>query len=138
MQSIGRRVAMASVLTLMGVVLACARDGSTAPGEPRENQGAQNPPTSTGQGRSDGVALSITPSALVLRVGDSGTLTAAAVDANGNIVSVPTGTLPWTSSNTAVATVNGNGTVTAIAAGEATVSTTSGGLSGSAKVLVTR
>jgi alpha-amylase len=75
---------------------------------------------------------------LALRVGDTGVLTAALVDAAGAVVEVPTGALPWSSSTASVVTVSGTGTVTAIGAGEATVSTTSGGFSGSARVIVTR
>jgi alpha-amylase len=84
------------------------------------------------------VGLAVIPAALALRVGDTGVLTAALVDAAGAVVEVPTGPLPWASSNASVVTLSGTGTVTAIAAGEATVSTTSGGFSGSARVIVTR
>ena len=132
MHSIKRYVVTVAALALTTTVLACAHDNPSAPtGSP--DQGTA---TSGGQTRADAAGLSVTPGALAMKVGTAGQLTAALVDGAGAVVEVRGGTLPWTSSNGAVATVSGAGTVTAIAAGEATISVTSGGFTGSARVVV--
>jgi len=136
MQSIRRWLVSTSALALTAATLACGADGPAAPKDPATNQGSQGTGTTGGQNRTETV-LSVIPGSLALHVGESGTLTAAVIDANGNIVQVPASPLPWVSSNTAVATVTGAGVVTAVGAGEATVSTTAGGLTGSARVRVT-
>ena len=139
MQSIRRWLLQTSTLALAAAAtLACGVDGPVVPKDDAANQGSQGSGTSGGQTRTDPTVLSVIPGALALHVGESGTLTAAVIDANGNIVQVPASPLPWTSSNTAVATVTGAGVVSAVGAGEATVSVTTGGLTGSARVLVTR
>jgi uncharacterized protein YjdB len=67
-------------------------------------------------------------------VGSAVQLGATAEDSAGNPLSGRT--ITWTSSNGAVASVNGSGLVTGIAAGTATILATSGGKSGSAAVTV--
>ena len=138
MHSIKRRIVNTSALVLAAATLACGRTDVSAPDNGAPKQGSQTTPTSAGQTRPDGAGLTVTPGALALRVGDKGGLTAALVNASGAVLEVPTQELPWTSSNTAVATVTGTGAVTAIGAGEATISTTVGAFSGSARVIVTR
>ena len=139
MQAIGRWILNASAVTVVAATVACGRDSPLAPGSASSNQGAQGGDTTGGGTRSNSSAtgVSVTPGALALRVGDTGILVAALVDASNAVVEVPTGSLPWTSSNAAVATVSGTGTVTAIGAGTATVSVTAGGFSGSAQISVT-
>ena len=137
MHSIGRWIGSASVIALVAGTLACGRDIS-APRDAGATQGTTGAPPSTGQPRSDATGLSITPNALALRAGETGVLTAALVDGSGAVVEVPTGALPWTSSNAAVVSVTNAGVVTAVGAGEASVSTTAGGFSASARVVVTR
>lgn len=136
MQSIRQWLLHTSTLALMAATLACGADGPAAPKEAAANQGSQGDGTAGGQNRTETV-LSVIPGALALHVGESGSLTAAVIDANGNIVQVPASPLPWVSSNTAVATVTGAGVVTAVGGGEATISVTTGGLRGSARVLAT-
>src|SRR5207245_11274032 len=68
-------------------------------------------------------------------VGPTVQLTAAPKDASGNPLSGRVVT--WASSNTAVATVNGSGLVSGVAAGPATITATSEGQSGMATVTVT-
>jgi uncharacterized protein YjdB len=121
-------------LALATTTLACSHDNPLAPGD--ANQGTQGPATSGGQTRTNAVGLSVIPGSLAIKAGLVGQLTAALVDGAGAVVEVPAGALPWTSSNTSVATVNGSGTVTAIGAGEATISVTTGGFTGSARVVV--
>ncbi len=79
------------------------------------------------------VSIEVTPPTVALSVGDSATLTATAYGENGETISgVGFG---WESSNPAVATVNG-GTVTAVAAGLASISASSGGVVGASSVEV--
>jgi uncharacterized protein YjdB len=66
--------------------------------------------------------------------GASTQATAVARDAAGSVVSGVTFT--WTSSNTAVATVNASGSVSAVATGSAIITGTGGGKSGAATVVV--
>ena len=78
-------------------------------------------------------SVSLTPSTLALEAGKSGTLTAAITPDNATNQAVT-----WTSSDTAVATVE-NGVVTAVGAGEAiiTVTTADGGKTDACTVTVT-
>jgi trimeric autotransporter adhesin len=81
--------------------------------------------------------VTVSPSTLTLRDRDgqrTGTLTATTRDALGNIL---TGrVVTWSSSNTNVATVNPNGVVTAQNRGNATITATSEGKSGTASIVV--
>jgi uncharacterized protein YjdB len=68
----------------------------------------------------------------------AGTTTTASVsgrDQQGQPIA--TGPVTWTSSNTAVATVDAAGTVTGVAAGNVTLTGTAGGISGSVPLAVT-
>jgi uncharacterized protein YjdB len=78
-------------------------------------------------------SVTVSPAAASVQVGTTAQLTAALKDANG----LPTsGSVTWTTSNAAVATVSTSGLVTGLVAGTATVTATSGGQSGSATVTV--
>lgn len=79
-------------------------------------------------------SVSVSPSTVSLSPGGSTTLSAAAKDANGNVL--PNRAVAWSSSNSAVATVSGTGVVTAVALGTATITATSEGKSGTASVTV--
>ena len=81
-------------------------------------------------------SVTVTPSAAALAVGETAQITATPRDANGNALSGRTVT--WATSNAAVATVNGNGLVTGVAAGSATITATSEGKSATAAVTVTQ
>ena len=74
-------------------------------------------------------SVTVSPQNLELKVGETATLTARIQPSNAQ------GTLSWTSSNTAVASV-ANGTVTAVAAGSATITASAGGKSASCQVTV--
>ena len=103
--------------------------------------------TATSGGVTGSATLSVTPAppapvaAVSVALGTSslttgGTTTATATlrDASGNVL---TGrAVTWTSSDAAVATVSAGGQVTAVAPGSATITATSGGVSGSAAVTV--
>jgi uncharacterized protein YjdB len=100
--------------------------------------------TATSEGKSDKATITVvapvssvvvSPDSISVIVGNTSTLTAAVKDAGGNTLDGRDVT--WKSDNTAVATVDGNGVVTAVAPGATTVTATSGGKSGNAKVVVT-
>lgn len=80
-------------------------------------------------------AVEITPASVSVRIGTTVSLTAKAVDAEGRTL---TGRqIAWSSSNTAIATVNSEGVVTGVAAGAATITAQSENRSGTAAVTVT-
>jgi uncharacterized protein YjdB len=82
-------------------------------------------------------SVTVSPSAatLVLSITPSRQLTAETRDGNGNLL---TGrTLSWASDNSAAATVDANGLVTAVAAGSATITATSEGKNGASAITVT-
>lgn len=85
-------------------------------------------------------SVAVTPATPSVNVGATAQLTASALDQDGSVMAgFPAAT--WTSSNTGVATVNGSGVVTGVAAGSATItaSMVSGGVTktGTATVTVT-
>ena len=78
-------------------------------------------------------AVSVAPASATLAVGSTQAFTATLKDATGNIL---TGrSVAWASSNAAVATVSGS-TATAVSVGAATISATSGGITGGAALTV--
>jgi formylglycine-generating enzyme required for sulfatase activity len=77
--------------------------------------------------------VSVSASATTVPVGGQVQLSAA-VRARGN--ALPGGVSGWTSSNPAVATVNGSGTVTGVSRGSVTVSANAGGVQGTASLVV--
>jgi uncharacterized protein YjdB len=79
-------------------------------------------------------SVSVSPSPASMSVGQTLQLTATPKDASGNPLSGRVVT--WSSSNTAVATVGGNGLVAAIAAGATTITATSEGASGTSGITV--
>jgi len=99
--------------------------------------------TSEGQSGTSAITVAVAPVATVnvalaptsiTAVGTS-QATATTLDANGNIL---TGrAITWSSGNPAVATVNAQGVVTAVAVGTASITATSEGKSGSATITVT-
>ena len=80
-------------------------------------------------------SVGVAPAALSLTVGQTGQVTAIPSDASGNPLSGRVVT--WTTNGAAVATVNGNGLVTAQGTGTATITATSEGQSGTAAITVT-
>jgi len=79
------------------------------------------------------VSVVITPAAVV--VGQTAHATAALSDASGNVLT--NRSIAWQSSNTAVATVAGNGDIAALAPGAAVITASSEGKAGSASLTVT-
>ncbi len=84
-------------------------------------------------------AVSVTPAAHTMSIGDTLRLTAEATDGNGNAVTAGT-EFAWTSSDTLVATVDGSGLATALAEGEAEIMagvvTAAGDVAGTSRVTV--
>jgi uncharacterized protein YjdB len=81
------------------------------------------------------VSVTVSPATASVPVGQTAQLVATPKDASGNALIGRIVT--WQSGSTAVATVNGNGLVTGVAAGAATITATSEGQSGVAAVTVT-
>jgi len=79
------------------------------------------------------VSVQLSPSPLSLMASQSTGLSAMAKDAYGNPVTVQ---LTWSSSDSSVATVDNEGTVTGITAGDVTIQAAVGGVTGSADVTV--
>src|SRR5256884_5452000 len=77
-------------------------------------------------------AVTVSPAAPTVQVGQTVQLTATPRDASGNPLAGRV--ITWQSSNGAVASVNGSGLVTAVATGAATITATSEGQSGTAVV----
>jgi uncharacterized protein YjdB len=101
--------------------------------------------TATSEGRSGTAAITVTnvpvasvavsPATASVPVGQTAQLTATPQDASGNPLAGRVVT--WASNATGVATVNGSGLVTSVAAGTATITATSEGRSGTAAITVT-
>ena len=81
-------------------------------------------------------SVTVSPPAATIAPGDTLRLAAEAFDANGNTVAAPG--IDWVSSDRAVALVDASGLVTAVAAGDAEITATAGGVSGAAVVTVAR
>ncbi len=77
----------------------------------------------------------VSPASLSLTPGQTGQLSAVVKDAAGNTLSGQT--VSWSSSAPGVATVLASGLVTAVAAGQATITGSAGGVTGTASVTVT-
>jgi len=80
-------------------------------------------------------SVTVNPGSANLQVGQTVQLTATPKDASGNALSGRVVT--WASGNSGVASVSGNGLVTAKAAGSATITATSEGQSGASAITVT-
>src|SRR2546426_191731 len=121
----------AATVSAGGLVTAVAT-GSTTISATSEGQSGSASIT----GRNAPVAsVAVAPASASVPVGQTVPLTATPKDANGNPLSGRT--INWSSSNTAVATVNASGLVTAVVAGAATITATSEGQSGTASITVT-
>jgi hypothetical protein len=79
--------------------------------------------------------VTVSPATYTLGLGGSVQLSAALADANGNGI---TGrVVTWSSSQTAVATVDGNGVVRGVTAGNSVITATADGITGTAQIVVT-
>jgi len=80
------------------------------------------------------VSVRVTLTSSAVSLGQTTQASAVALDASGNTVSG--GSASWTSSNSAVATVSASGVVSAVGAGQATISAVMSGKTGSASLSV--
>jgi uncharacterized protein YjdB len=88
-----------------------------------------------GTGNPGIVSIVVTPpAATITGIGGTQQFTATALDAQGDVV--PGVTFQWSSSNAGIASVNGAGLATAIAAGGTTITATAHGVSGHAALTV--
>ena len=78
--------------------------------------------------------VTVNPATASVAVGGTQQLTAIAKDSSGTILAGRV--MTWSSSNTGISTVSSSGLVTAVAAGNATITATSEGKSGSAAIAV--
>lgn len=102
---------------VVAFIVACGGGESTAPAAPRLT------------------ALTVTVAAPSIVAGTTTTASVNGRDQQGQPIA--TGPVTWTSSSTAVATVDGSGTVTGVAAGNATLTATASGISASVPLTVT-
>jgi uncharacterized protein YjdB len=137
----GRQVAFtssnAAVATVspIGVVIGVAPGSATIVAT---SEGKSASVTNDGDGRSPRRRFdcpTVQPSTASIGVGQTTTLSAVTRDADGNVL---TGrTITWMSSNGSAAPVSGNGAVTGVAVGTATITAMSEGKSGTATISVT-
>ncbi len=112
-----------SALLLVALLASACGGGTAAPNPPPPPP----PPTPVATVTVDPVSATVGPTQTVQ-------LSASTKDAVGNTLSGRS--VAWSSSSTAAATVDGNGLVTAVAPGAATVTATSEGRSGTAQITV--
>ncbi len=120
------RVRILQTVTAALFVAAIAASCSTDP------QGAREVPTSPSNARGAAKVKSVTvsPATASLVVGGSVQLTATVVPGGSGAL------VTWESNNASVATVTGDGVVTAVATGSATITASAGGQSGSSAITV--
>jgi uncharacterized protein YjdB len=80
-------------------------------------------------------SLSVTPDDMTLAIGVGEQYTASAIYSDGSIQDLVTG-VTWTSSNSSVATVDGNGLATTVGAGTTTITATVGSFTDSSVITV--
>ena len=113
----------AAAACLAFTIAACGGDGDS-PSAP--DNGGGNPKAVS--------SVSVTPATASVVIGKTTQLNAVARDAAGNVLSGRA--IAWTTSASAVATVDANGVVTGVAAGTANIAATSEGKSGQAAITV--
>jgi len=124
-----------------GVPLGTVTDASLASGSPGVGVYGSAVTVDDWQGGSTTTApasvasVSVSPSSASIVVSSTRQLTAVVRDANGT--ALPDRAVAWSSDNTAVATVDATGLVTAVSAGAATITATSEGKTGSTAITVT-
>src|SRR5919206_271068 len=105
-----------AVVLVAATTLACGGSGDGSP-------------TGTGQPTPVLTSLTLSLAPTTLQVGQTATATVAGRDQFG--ASITTGNVTWSSSASAVATVSASGTVTAIGAGQATITAAAGSITAS-------
>ena len=118
----------ARAVSALLLTLACASEASTGTAFPPTPPTPPTPPP----GPAAVASVEVTPPQLTLEVGTGQTLAAAVKDAAGNVLSRA---VTWSTSASAIVTIDTDGKVIAVAPGQATISASSEGKS--ASVLVT-
>src|SRR5581483_4987221 len=126
MRSYTRLVSAALRVSTAAAVLAC---GGTA----TDSNSVTN--VGTGGGTPTLTSITVTLPSPSLTVGQTETASASGLDQNS--AAIATGTVTWTSSTPAVATVSQTGLVTAVSAGTTQIVATAGGKTGQATLAVT-
>jgi trimeric autotransporter adhesin len=80
-------------------------------------------------------SIAVTPSNPTISVGNTQQFTATGTYSN-NTTSVITNSVTWTSGDSTIVTINSSGVATGVSAGDATVTATSGSISGNATITV--
>ncbi len=113
----------AAATLLVAFVVSCSTDRQQTPDAPTSPSFARGTPKVK--------SVSVAPSSASIAIGATIQLTAT--------VSPPSGAslLVWSSSNSAVASVSSTGLVTGVAAGNATITASAGGVSGTSAIVVT-
>ena len=119
-----RFLSAATAALTIAFTAACSGD-SDSPAEPNNGGGNTPPPVST---------ISIAPTTATVTMGKTTQLTATLKDASGNVLSGRA--ITWTSAAPTIASVDGNGLVTGVAAGDATMTASSEGKSAQAAIIV--
>lgn len=98
------------------------------------SEGQSGSSTVTVQAPAPVATVTVSPSSANVAIGGSAQLSAVTKDAGGNVL---TGrTITWSSSATNIATVSGTGLVSGVASGQATITATSEGQSGTSMITV--
>src|SRR6266566_742729 len=121
------------VVVLLAALGACDRSSNRKEVMAPESKVSGSTSVQVAQGQAV-ATVDVSPASGSILVGATILLTATAKDANGNVI--PSATISWASSNTAVATVSGSGLVTGMAAGSTTITARSGGKTGTATITV--
>src|SRR5512133_2419195 len=119
------RARIAALAASFAFTLTLAACGSDSPAGP----GTTTPPPAASVS-----SIELSPPSGEVMLGRTAKLTATPRDASGNVLSGRA--VSWTSSNSAVATVDGSGMVTGVAAGSATITAASEGKTASATITV--
>lgn len=123
-----KRTFLAVFFLVLGVMFSTTLTGCGSGG----SGGSQNP--SINPDPAIITTINVTPATASVVAGKTSQLSVEAFDQNGRPISA---SINWSSSDTAIATVSNSGLVTAMSAGKATITATSGSISGKAVITVT-
>lgn len=133
-RSASKRFIVASLFSSL-MLSNCGKDSPTTPSAPSTPSTPSTPSAPTGSTAPVPSRIQITPASKTLNaIGQTLQLSASVLDANNS--PIPGAVVSWTSANTAVANVNAQGLVTAVANGNAQITAQSGSLTTRVNVTV--